>query len=121
MAQHLGNQRTVVVTKLHALPRNFELYERAADRQSIEHERDDDIAIAHRLTAMRDLERPIVNRMQVRVHTGTADALGEMVLLDHDELGEVTCLPSTCPAINALQNFVMACWLALLSEDYSMS
>lgn len=43
--------------------------------------------VGAQLTALRDRERGIVNRMQVRVHTGTADALGEMVLLDRDELG----------------------------------
>lgn len=42
--------------------------------------------VGAQLVALRDRERPIVNRMQVRVHTGTADALGEMVLLDRDEL-----------------------------------
>ncbi|MEZ6013670.1 MAG: selenocysteine-specific translation elongation factor [Planctomycetota bacterium] len=30
--------------------------------------------------------RPISNRMRVRVHTGTSDALGEVILLDADEL-----------------------------------
>ena len=36
--------------------------------------------------ALRSLGRPVTNRMQVRVHTGTADALGELVLLDKQEL-----------------------------------
>lgn len=43
--------------------------------------------VGARLSALRTLDRPIVNRMRVRVHTGTADALGELVLLDQDELG----------------------------------
>ena len=43
--------------------------------------------VGGKLRALADLERPIVNRMRVRVHTGTADALGELVLLDAQELG----------------------------------
>lgn len=39
------------------------------------------------MRTLRNLDRPVVNRMQVRVHTGTADALGELVLLDNSELG----------------------------------
>lgn len=36
--------------------------------------------------ALESALRPITNRMQVRVHTGTADALGEVILLDSDAL-----------------------------------
>ena len=43
--------------------------------------------VGARLTALRSLDRPITNRMRVRVHTGTHDARGELVLLDRDELG----------------------------------
>jgi len=42
--------------------------------------------IGARLVALAGLERPITNRMQVRVHSGTADSLGELVLLDREEL-----------------------------------
>ena len=35
-----------------------------------------------RLTALPDLERAVENRMRVRLHTGTAEVLGEVVLLD---------------------------------------
>lgn len=38
------------------------------------------------LLVLGELPLPVVNRMQVRVHTGTADAIGEMVLLDAEEL-----------------------------------
>jgi len=38
------------------------------------------------LRALTTADRPIVNRMPVRVHTGTADAVGEVVLLDADEI-----------------------------------
>lgn len=38
------------------------------------------------LQALPVLDRSITNRMSVRVHTGTADALGEVVLLDCEEL-----------------------------------
>ncbi|MFT5732256.1 MAG: selenocysteine-specific elongation factor [Planctomycetota bacterium] len=38
------------------------------------------------LLVLGGLPLPVVNRMQVRVHTGTADAIGEMVLLDAEEL-----------------------------------
>jgi selenocysteine-specific elongation factor len=49
--------------------------------------------VGGKLRTLRDLDRPVVNRMQVRVHTGTADALGELVLLDAQELGpEQECL-----------------------------
>ena len=39
------------------------------------------------LRVLRGLDRPLSNRMPIRVHTGTADAVGEIVLLDADELG----------------------------------
>jgi selenocysteine-specific elongation factor len=42
--------------------------------------------IGARLTALDSLDRPIANRMRVRVHTGTHDARGELVLLDKDRL-----------------------------------
>lgn len=42
--------------------------------------------IAARLRALGTLERPITNRMRVRLHTGTHDARGELVLLDQEEL-----------------------------------
>jgi len=49
--------------------------------------------VGGKLRTLRDLDRPVLNRMQVRVHTGTADALGELVLLDAAELGpEQECL-----------------------------
>lgn len=38
--------------------------------------------IGARLTALRTLDRPITNRMPVRIHTGTAEAVGEVVVLD---------------------------------------
>jgi selenocysteine-specific elongation factor len=43
--------------------------------------------VAARLTALADLDRAIENRMRIRLHTGTADPAGEVVLLDADELG----------------------------------
>ena len=43
--------------------------------------------VAARLTALPDLPRPITNRMRVRLHTGTADPTGEVILLDAEELG----------------------------------
>ncbi len=43
--------------------------------------------VGARLTALASLDRPITNRMAVRVHTGTADSRGEIVLLDVDEIG----------------------------------
>ncbi|MEO1698791.1 MAG: selenocysteine-specific translation elongation factor [Planctomycetota bacterium] len=43
--------------------------------------------IGARLHAIGDLDRAITNRMHVRVHCGTSDAVGEVVLLDADELG----------------------------------
>ena len=39
-----------------------------------------------RLTALPDLDRAIANRTPIRLHTGTVEALGEVVLLDQDEL-----------------------------------
>ncbi|MCB9915723.1 MAG: selenocysteine-specific translation elongation factor [Planctomycetes bacterium] len=42
--------------------------------------------VGARLTALADLERPIENRTPVRLHTGTAEVLGEVVLLDSEEL-----------------------------------
>ena len=39
-----------------------------------------------RLRVLPSLGRPVTNRMAVRLHTGTADALGEAVLLDREEL-----------------------------------
>ena len=43
--------------------------------------------VGGKMRTLLSLGRPVVNRMQVRVHTGTADALGELVLLDAQELG----------------------------------
>jgi selenocysteine-specific elongation factor len=42
--------------------------------------------VGARLRVLPSLGMPVVNRMQVRLHTGTADPLGELVLLDHKEL-----------------------------------
>jgi selenocysteine-specific elongation factor len=42
--------------------------------------------VGARLSALPDLERPISNRMAIRLHTGTVEALGEVVLLDQEEL-----------------------------------
>ena len=42
--------------------------------------------VGARLQALGGLERPIANRTPVRLHTGTAEALGEVVLLDVPEL-----------------------------------
>ena len=42
--------------------------------------------VAAQLTVLRSLERPVTDRMEVRLHTGTADPLGELVLLDHEQL-----------------------------------
>ena len=42
--------------------------------------------IAARLKALASLDRSITNRMVVRVHTGTSDSRGELVLLDKDEI-----------------------------------
>ncbi len=43
--------------------------------------------VAARLTALPDLSRSITNRMPVRLHTGTADPPGEVILLDAEEIG----------------------------------
>jgi selenocysteine-specific elongation factor len=42
--------------------------------------------VGARLTALPDLERAIQNRTQVRLHTGTTEVLGEVVILDKAEL-----------------------------------
>ena len=42
--------------------------------------------VGARLTVVRDLDRPVTNRMPVRVHTGTADAVGEIVVLEHERI-----------------------------------
>ncbi|MEM9380942.1 MAG: selenocysteine-specific translation elongation factor [Planctomycetota bacterium] len=42
--------------------------------------------VGARLRSLRTAERPIVNRMPVRVHTGTAEGVGEVVLLDAEEI-----------------------------------
>jgi len=42
--------------------------------------------IAARVQAIANLGRPLSNRMQVRVHAGTADPHGELVLLDREEI-----------------------------------
>jgi selenocysteine-specific elongation factor len=42
--------------------------------------------IAATLEALATLERPLEDRLGVRVHTGTAEAVGELVLLDHERL-----------------------------------
>lgn len=42
--------------------------------------------VGAQLTVLRWLDRPVTNRMAIRVHTGTSDATGEVVLLDADEL-----------------------------------
>ena len=42
--------------------------------------------IAARLTALPDLDRTVTNRMPIRLHTGTVDAPGEVVLLDEEEI-----------------------------------
>ena len=43
--------------------------------------------IAARLRALPSLDRRIENRMQVRLHTGTVDVPGEVILLDAKDLG----------------------------------
>ncbi len=43
--------------------------------------------VAARVTALPGLARPLENRMRVRLHAGTADPPGELVLLDRDEIG----------------------------------
>lgn len=42
--------------------------------------------VGARVKALRDLDRSITNRMPVRVHVGTAEVLGEVVLLDRTEI-----------------------------------
>jgi len=42
--------------------------------------------VGARLTALPSLDRPIANRMPVRLHTGTHDARGELVLLDRETI-----------------------------------
>jgi selenocysteine-specific elongation factor len=42
--------------------------------------------VAARLTALGSLGRPVTDRMAVRLHSGTADPSGELVLLDRDEI-----------------------------------
>lgn len=42
--------------------------------------------VAVRLKVLASLERPVTDRMQVRLHTGTADPLGELVLLDSERI-----------------------------------
>jgi selenocysteine-specific elongation factor len=42
--------------------------------------------VAVRLKVLASLDRPVTDRMQVRLHTGTADPLGELVLLDRERL-----------------------------------
>ncbi len=43
--------------------------------------------IGARLTALRTLDRPVTNRMRIRLHTGTADPAGEVIVLDREEIG----------------------------------
>ena len=42
--------------------------------------------VGARLCVLPDLDRSVTDRMRVRLHTGTAEVLGELVLLDADEL-----------------------------------
>ncbi len=42
--------------------------------------------LAARLETLAELDWPVTNRMSVRLHTGTVDVPGEVVLLDRDEL-----------------------------------
>jgi len=42
--------------------------------------------VGARLRVLATLPKPVTNRMPVRLHTGTADPLGEVVLLDQQEL-----------------------------------
>ncbi|MCC6405936.1 MAG: selenocysteine-specific translation elongation factor [Planctomycetes bacterium] len=42
--------------------------------------------VAARLDVLADLGRPVTNRMKVRLHTGTADPAGEVVVLDQESL-----------------------------------
>ena len=43
--------------------------------------------IAARVTALADLDRAITNRMPIRLHAGTGDPPGEVILLDSTEIG----------------------------------
>ena len=42
--------------------------------------------VGARLAALADLDRPIADRTPIRLHTGTVEALGEVVLLDREEI-----------------------------------
>ncbi|MEM7308698.1 MAG: selenocysteine-specific translation elongation factor [Planctomycetota bacterium] len=42
--------------------------------------------VAARLTALPTLDRAVTNRMPIRLHTGTSDPPGEVILLDQDEI-----------------------------------
>jgi selenocysteine-specific elongation factor len=42
--------------------------------------------VGAQLEALASLDRPIANRTPIRLHTGTVEALGEVVLLDREEL-----------------------------------
>jgi selenocysteine-specific elongation factor len=42
--------------------------------------------VGARMTALKTLERPIADRTEVRLHTGTSEVLGELVLLDSETL-----------------------------------
>lgn len=42
--------------------------------------------VGARLGVLRDLDRPVTDRMRVRLHTGTAEVVGELVLLDSEQL-----------------------------------
>ncbi len=44
------------------------------------------VLVAARLFALRDLDRPIQNRMPIRLHTGTSDPPGEVILLDRESI-----------------------------------
>ena len=42
--------------------------------------------VAARFTALPGLDRPVTNRMSIRLHTGTADVPGEVILLDSEDV-----------------------------------
>lgn len=42
--------------------------------------------VGARLDVLAELDRPVTDRMRVRLHTGTAEVVGEIVLLDADQL-----------------------------------
>jgi selenocysteine-specific elongation factor len=42
--------------------------------------------VAARLQTLADLDRSVTNRMPIRLHTGTVDAPGEVILLDREEI-----------------------------------